>query len=111
MLGGYLNKFCKISNFIQFEKRQSDVERFAAGEKVLLGSSWYRTFVGYWIAGRQACWLAWVNLRLRSPPLFFLVGFCCYWLSWGKFFGENWIVVLVGPLLDPCVGNIATNLL
>ena len=31
-----------------------------------------------WIAGRQACWLAWVNLSLRSllvffPPFSFLV--------------------------------------
>ena len=39
----------------------------------------YRTFGGYWIAGRQACWLARVNLSLRT---LFLFVFCCYWLSW-----------------------------
>ena len=30
-----------------------------------------------WIAGRQACWFAWVNLSIRSRPffVFFSVGF------------------------------------
>ena len=29
-----------------------------ASEKVLLGSSWYRTFGGSWITRRQACWFS-----------------------------------------------------
>ena len=87
VLGGYLSKFCQISNFIQFEKQKSAVGRFVASEKLLLGNSWYKTFGGYFgIAGRQACWLAWVNLSLRSLlptfSFFFSVGFYYYWLSW-----------------------------
>ena len=81
-----------------------------------MGSSWYRTFGAYLIDGRQACWLAWGNLSLR--PLFFPLFLLLRWfllllaqlVSLG-FFREKWIIVLVEPLLDPCVGNIATNLL
>ena len=40
--------------------------------KCCLESSWYRSFGGcFGIFGRQACWLAWVNLSLRSPSLLF----------------------------------------
>ena len=39
-----------------------------------------------WITGKQASWLAWVNISLRPPYppffLFFSVDFCYYWLSW-----------------------------
>ena len=66
-----------------------------------------------WNAGKQACWLAWVYLSLRSPLFpFFLRWFLCYWLSWRALVCyKNWIIALVGPLFDPCVGNLATNLL
>ena len=90
-----------------------------ASEKVLLGSSWCRTFGGYWIDGRQACWLAWGNLSLRallSYPLLFLPFSVLVFavtdsLGEPQFFGENWIIFLLGPPLDPCVGNRALNLL
>ena len=68
-----------------------------------------------WIAHRQVCWLAWGNLSLR-PLSFPFFSFCWFLLLLAQlvslgFFGENWIVALVKPLFDPCIGNKATNLL
>ena len=61
VLGGYLSKFCQISNSL-FNLRN---------DKVLLEDLWQvlgiELLVVIWFAGRQACWLAWVNLSLRSP--------------------------------------------
>ena len=62
---------------------------FVAIEKVLLGSSCYRTFGGYLNSGRQACWLAWGNLSLRHslPPFFF---------------SSALVFVITGSVGEPC---------
>ena len=80
VLGGYLSKFCQISN--SFNLRNEKVlccwkicgKRESAVWEVL-GTE---LLVVIWIADGQACWLTWMNLSLRSllspfSPLVFVV--------------------------------------
>ena len=81
VLGGYLCKFCQISNLLLFNLRNDKCCLKICGK--LESAVWevlgIELLVVNWIGGRQACCLAWVNLTLRSPLLllfFPLFSFC-----------------------------------